>query len=86
MNDDDLLLNRLNASMGKILEHMREGKSLLEDGFAEASLGEYEQCLLDEPTYAHAWDEMAEVYEKLGDLNKADRCRESAHRIREKLG
>ena len=82
VNDEDVLAARLSNALDDIQEHMREGESLLRSGYPVEALAEYEQCLLDEPTYAPAWEGMATAYESLGDLNKADRCREAAELIR----
>ncbi|MDJ0767062.1 MAG: universal stress protein [Myxococcota bacterium] len=83
--DEDVLTSRLNNALFRISNYMDTGASLLNDGKTMASLAEYEQCLMDEPTCAQAWDGMANVYEAMGDLNKADRCKDSASRIRENL-
>ncbi len=61
---------------------MNEAQSLLAGGRFLESLGEYEHCIVEEPSYAAAWDGMAQTYESLGEFNKADRCRESANKIR----
>jgi nucleotide-binding universal stress UspA family protein len=82
VNEEDVLATRLTSAIDSIRGHMQEGGSLLQAGHPLESLAEYEQCLLEEPTYAPAWEGMAAAYESLGDLNKADRCRESAQRIR----
>jgi nucleotide-binding universal stress UspA family protein len=82
VSGEDILASRLTAAIDSIRGHMQEGESLLRTGSPLESLAEYEQCLLDEPTYAPAWEGMAAAYESLGDLNKADRCKESAQRIR----
>jgi nucleotide-binding universal stress UspA family protein len=86
VSEEDILTARLNRAVDNIQRRMQEGETLLKAGYALEALAEYEQCLLDEPTYARAWDGMADAFEALGDLYKADRCRESAHRIRDKLG
>ncbi len=82
VNAEDVLAARLGIALDVIQQHMREGESLLRSGNPVEALAEYEQCLLDEPTCALAWEGMAAAYESLGDLNKADRCREAAERIR----
>jgi len=82
VNSEDVLPARLSSALANIQERMREGESLLRSGNPVEALAEYEQCLLDEPTYAPAWEGMAAAYESLGDLNKADRCRGAAQTIR----
>jgi len=82
LNDEDLLAARLDAAMRGIAARMREAEAALRDGYPTEALGEFEQCLLEIPTHAPAWDGMAAAYERLGDHNKADRCREAAGRIR----
>jgi nucleotide-binding universal stress UspA family protein len=84
--DEDILETRLNATLDRVTSHMDEGRSMLRGRRWLEALVEYEQCLLDEPTYAPAWDGMAKAYQSLGDLNKADRCREAAWRIRQTMG
>lgn len=83
VNDEDVLAARLNNALRNIQEHMREGAQQLRSGNPVEALAEYEQCLIDEPTYAPAWDGMAAAYEATGDLNKADRSSKAAERIRE---
>jgi universal stress protein E len=82
VNDEDVLATRLNATIDSIELHMADAESLLRVGNPLEALAEYELLVLDEPTYAPAWEGMALAYEALGDLNKADRCRESAARVR----
>jgi nucleotide-binding universal stress UspA family protein len=86
VNDDDVLTARLDATLERIRNHMSEAQLLFAEGDVLESLGEYEQCILEQPSYAQAWAGMAESYESLGDLNKADRCREAVQLIRDKLG
>jgi nucleotide-binding universal stress UspA family protein len=80
--DEDFLASRLESVIEIIRDHMQEGESLLRTANPLVALAEFEQCLLEVPTYAPAWEAMAAAYEALGDLNKADRCREMAQRIR----
>lgn len=82
VNDEDVLAARLNATIDSIELHMADAESLLRAGNPLEALVEYERLVMDEPTYAPAWEGMAVAYEALGDLNKADRCRESAARVR----
>jgi nucleotide-binding universal stress UspA family protein len=82
VTEEDVLTMRLNAAIDSIQMRMQEAETLLRAGNPLEALAEYEQCLLDEPTYAPAWNGMATAYEGLGDLNKADRCREAAEQIR----
>ncbi len=85
VNDEDVLATRLNATIDSIELHMADAQSLLRVGNPLEALAEYERLVLDEPTYAPAWEGMATAYEALGDLNKADRCRESAARVRDTI-
>ena len=85
VNDEDLLVARLDAAMRGVAARMREAETALRDGFPTEALGEFEQCLLEIPTHAPAWEGMALAYDRLGDRNKADRCREAAGRIRSSL-
>jgi universal stress protein E len=82
VNDEDVLATRLNTTIDSIELHMAEAESLLQAGNPLEALAEYERLVLDEPTYAPAWEGMAEAYKSLGDLNKADRCTESAELVR----
>jgi universal stress protein E len=82
VNDEDVLVARLSNALNNIQEQMQEGAAQLRSGNPVEALAEYEQCLLDEPTYAPAWDGLAAAYEAMGDLNKADRCAKAAERIR----
>jgi nucleotide-binding universal stress UspA family protein len=84
-SEEDILAARLRSAIDSIRGHMQEGESLLQAGNPLEALAEYEQCLLEEPTYAPAWEGLAAAYESLGDLNKADRCRESAQRIQRSI-
>ncbi|UCG87598.1 MAG: universal stress protein [Gemmatimonadota bacterium] len=85
VSEEDVLAARLRAAMASIQRHMQEGESLLRAGNPLESLAEYEQCLLEEPTYAPAWEGIAAAYKALGDLNKADRCKEWAQQIRQTI-
>jgi tetratricopeptide (TPR) repeat protein len=85
VTEEDVLLNRARTAVDSIRARMQEGESLLGTGNPLEALAEYEQCLLQEPTYMPAWDGMALAYEALGDLNKAERCREMAQEIRNNI-
>jgi tetratricopeptide (TPR) repeat protein len=85
VTEEDVLAARLRAAIDSISAHMQEGASLLQAGIPLESLAEYEQCLLEEPTYGPAWEGLAAAYESLGDLNKAERCKEWAERIRQTI-
>lgn len=82
VNDEDLLLVRLSRTIENIKEHMQEGEIQVGLGNPAEALPEYEQCLLDEPTFGPAWEGLAKAYEAMGDLNKADRCSRAADQIR----
>jgi universal stress protein E len=83
VDDEDFLRLRLETTITAIDQHLREAESLLRDGYAMEAVREFEQCLLVAPIHAGAWEGMATAYEQLGDHNEADRCRQSARRVRD---
>jgi nucleotide-binding universal stress UspA family protein len=85
VDDEDFLRLRLESTITAIEEHLQEAESLLRDGYAMEAVREFEQCLLVAPIHAGAWEGMAAAYEQLGDHNEADRCRQSAKRVRDKV-
>lgn len=85
VTEEDVLTTRAQAAVDTIQDRMQEGASLLGSGHPLEALAEYEQCLLQEPTYTPAWNGMALAYEGLGDLNKAERCRKMAQEIRDSI-
>jgi hypothetical protein len=85
MKARDLVRLRFDADLETLDESMCRGAELLEDGFANEAIREFDRCLVLSPTLAGAWDGKAKAYEQLGDTSGAEQARENARRIRERL-
>ena len=83
VDDEDFLRLRLEATIAAIELHLQEAESLLREGYPMEAVREFEQCLLVAPIHAGAWEGMAAAYGQLGDDNEAERCRQSAKRLRD---
>jgi nucleotide-binding universal stress UspA family protein len=85
MKAQDMIRLRFDADLDTVDGSMCRGKELLDDGFANEAMREFDRCLIVSPTLAAAWDGKAKAYEQLGDASGADQARENARRIRERL-
>ena len=65
--------------------HLRKGRELLENGFPEEAIREFQRCIDNDAMYASAWDGLAAAHERLGHKAEADRHRARAKEVRERL-
>ena len=63
----------------------RQGKELLENGFAREAMRKFESILSEDRMFAPAWEGMAEAHSHLEHESKARECREQAETIRAHL-
>ncbi|MCK5241852.1 universal stress protein [bacterium] len=65
--------------------NFRQGKELMENGFAREAIRKFECILSEDRMFAPAWEGMAEAYGHLGNENKARECLSQGKFIRERL-
>jgi len=76
---------RLTAEIADIGDFIKQGKELLEKGFADEALEQFEQCISRDVLYAPAWEGMSAAHLRLGHNNKSEECKEAAEQIRQEL-
>ena len=81
MKSEDAIRLRVEEEASDIEAHFQEGIDLLDRGFPAEAKRRFEYCLARNPTYAFAWDQVAVVYEQMGNREEAERCRARAKRI-----
>lgn len=75
----------LETKTGDIETHFKQGKELLESGFPAEAIQQFELCLVQAPTYTLAWDQLAVAYERSGKPKEAEKCKQKAKQIIQKL-
>ncbi len=76
---------RLTAEIVDIRDYLKQGKELLEKGFASEALEQFEQCISRDILYAPAWEGLSAAYKRLGREATSEECREAAEQIRQEL-
>ena len=76
---------RLEAEVADIETHFKQGKELLENEFPAEAVQQFELCLLKNPTYTYAWDQLAIAHENLGNQEEAEKCKHTATQILQSL-
>ena len=76
---------RMEAAIDDIEARMKEGRELLEKGFAKEALHQFKLILERDPMLAPAWEGMAAAHDRLGRAKAAKECTERARVIRRKL-
>ena len=75
----------LETKTGDIETHFKQGKELLESGFPAEAIQQFELCLVEGPTFAPAWEQLAIAYERSGKPKEAERCKRKARQILQTL-
>jgi len=76
---------RMEAAIDDIEARLKEGRELLDKGFAEEALHQFKLILERDPMLAPAWEGMAAAHDRLGRGKAARECAERARVIRRKL-
>jgi len=76
---------RLSEEISDLQDHLKQGRELLEKGFAKEALEQFEQCLSEDIMYAPAWEGMSAAHLRLGHNKKSEECKEAAEQIRQNL-
>lgn len=74
---------RLSEGIGDLRDQAKRGRELLEKGFAEEALEQFEQCIARDIMYAPAWEGMSAAHLRLGQHKKSEECQEAAEQIRQ---
>ena len=82
---EDIIQLRLNTEIADIETHFRLAKHLLQQGFAEEAISQFQLCLDVDVMYAPAWEGLAIAHERLGHTTVALKCSTHASTIRKKL-
>jgi universal stress protein E len=76
---------QLDAEIADVRARLKQGLELLERGFAQEALAEFQQCIAKDMLFATAWEGLAAAHEHLGHPEEAKRCEEQARLITRKL-
>ena len=76
---------RLAEEISDLRDHLKQGRELLEKGFAKEALEQFEQCIARDEMYAPAWEGMSAAHLRLGHNKKSEECKEAAEQIRQNL-
>ena len=85
VKSEHLVRLNLEAEIADIETHFMRGKTLLDQGFPEDALLQFEYCLKHDALFAPAWEGMAAAHVQLGDKEEADQALKEAKLIRERL-
>jgi nucleotide-binding universal stress UspA family protein len=75
----------LDAEIADIHARLKQGLELLERGFAQEALAEFQQCIAKDMLFAPAWEGLAAAHEHLGHPEEAQKCDAQAAQITRKL-
>ena len=76
---------RLAEEISDLRDHLKQGRKLLEKGFAKEALEQFEHCIARDIMYAPAWEGMSAAHLRLGHNKKSEECKEAAQQIRQNL-
>jgi nucleotide-binding universal stress UspA family protein len=76
---------QLGAEIADVRARLKQGFELLERGFAQEALAEFQQCIAKDMLFAPAWEGLAAAHEHLGHPEEAKQCEEQARQITRKL-
>lgn len=85
LKSEDVISLQLETNIREIEKHHRIGMQLVEDGFYEEAIGQFNICLNINNMHVPAYFGLAKVYEKLDNMEKAKFYRESAREIMDKM-
>ena len=74
---------RLAEEISDLRDHLKQGRELLEKGFAKEALELFEQCMDRDIMCAPAWEGMSAAHMRLGHNKKSEECKETAEQIRQ---
>ena len=82
---EDAIRLKVDEELSDLETHYLHGCQLLEHGFLDEARRQFTQCFRISATFAAAWEGLADVYERQGNVSRAEECRQTARRIEETL-
>jgi tetratricopeptide (TPR) repeat protein len=76
---------QLDAEIADITSFFRQGKVLLEEGFTEEAMQQFQICIDRDVLFAPAWEAMAAAHNRLGRTEEAEKYLSKAKEIRQNL-
>ena len=76
---------RLEAEIADIASHYEQGKTLLENGFTDEAMRQFQICIDKDMLFAPAWESLAAAHERLGHEEEAEKYMNKAKEIRQNL-
>ncbi len=72
---------RLDAEADGIKAHFKQGQELLEHGFPEEAMSQFQHCIALNSMHAPAWEGMAAAHRRMAHLKETSKCTEKAMSI-----
>lgn len=85
LKSENAIQIHIEGELKDLEEHFQHGKELLEQGFLEEALAQFEHCVQEEITFLPGWQALAVTYQRLGDEKKANATIQRAKEIEKKL-
>ena len=76
---------RLSEEISDLHDHLKQGRELLEKGFAKEALEQFEHCIARDILCEPAWEGMSVAHLRLGQHQKSKECNEAVEQIRRYL-
>ena len=76
---------RLSEEISDLQNHLEQGQELLEQGFAQEALKQFEHCIARDVLCSPAWEGMSVAHLRLGQHQESKRCNEAVEQIRKYL-
>ena len=76
---------RLDTEIADIHACLKQGVELLERGFPQEALAEFQRCIAKDMLFVPAWEGLAAAHERLGHDVEAKKCEEQARQITQTL-
>ncbi|MBD3375327.1 hypothetical protein GF406_09850 [candidate division KSB1 bacterium] len=81
----DAIQLEIDSEIKELESHYQLGRQLMDQGFAQQAIGQFQICLSIDALYAPAWEAIAESYERLDEKELATHHRLKAKEIRTRL-
>jgi len=85
MKDEDAIRLRVDAQLNDLLAAHAQGRRLLDGGFPDDAVRVLSRLVGRDPSFAPAWELLAEAQHRLGRTSEAEACRVRARHLQEVL-
>ncbi|RMG68979.1 MAG: hypothetical protein D6715_00790 [Calditrichaeota bacterium] len=85
LKKEELIRLRLEADLDDLESNLKEGRALVEEGFAREAIQAFKRCLAIDPRFLPAIDGLVQAYRKIGNEELAKHYERMSKEIRERL-